>query len=153
MMSSLAEQQFRHIAASPYASGMGKVNIGFGARLKAARTDAGLSGTALGKGLQGGDKDASRATISDWEAERHYPNVWQLQQICVKLSKSADYLLFGDISPTSEKMVQAKVAVEKLNPDERAALVAALGRAPVSDEDLEEKMPVTRRTAEQRGGK
>lgn len=132
---------------------MGKQNIGFGARLKAARVAKKMSGTTLGKGLQGDGKDASRATISDWEAERHFPNVWQLREICLKLSKSADELLFGDISPANEKFVQAKVALEQLGEKERAALFTALGQKPVSDEDLERKMPATRRTADQRGGK
>ena len=132
---------------------MGKLHIGFGARLKAARELKKMSGTTLGKGLQGDGKDASRATISDWEAERHYPNVWQLREICLKLSKSADELLFGDISPANEKLVEAKVAIDKLNDKERAALFVNLERRPVSDDELEAKMPVTRRTADHRGHK
>lgn len=70
--------------------------IGFGERLKDAREAKHISGIKLGKGLQKlGAKNASRQTISDWEAERHYPTVWQLKHLCERLDQSADFLVLG----------------------------------------------------------
>ena len=109
-MSSSTEQFFLHEGAPSYAASMNK--IGFGERLQQRRKELGLSGESLGKGLQPGGKDASRATISDWEAERHYPNVWQLREICLKLNMNSDYFLFGDITNSSaQKLEQIKALV------------------------------------------
>lgn len=70
--------------------------IGFGERLKDAREAKNISGVKLGNGLQKlGAKNASRQTISDWEAERHYPTVWQLKHLCERLDQSADFLVLG----------------------------------------------------------
>lgn len=85
--------------------------IGFGERLKKVREDLGISGAALGKGLQFGG-DASRQSVSDWEAERHYPNVWQLRKLCEKLRKTADFLLFGKEAVSGLTPEAAAVAFE-----------------------------------------
>lgn len=102
---------------------------GFGERLKAARTRAGLSGTELGKGLQL-DGDASRQTVSDWEAERHYPNVWQLAHICAKVDESADALLGlpvrNGLSLSSEEHALL-TAYRNLPENERPAVLRASG--------------------------
>lgn len=68
---------------------------GFGNRLKNARVKAGLSGRELGVGLGHPSGDASRQTINDWEAERHWPNVVQLYRICKKLKVTPDFMLTG----------------------------------------------------------
>lgn len=74
----------------------GRDPIGFGERLKKAREAKKISGVKLGERLQKlGAANASRQTISDWEAERHYPNVWQLKHLCERLVTSADHLVLG----------------------------------------------------------
>lgn len=104
LLSSSTEQLFKHEGAASYAVSMNK--IGFGERLQQRRKELGISGESLGKGLQSGGKDASRATISDWEAERHYPNVWQLREICLKLNMNADFFLFGEISNANTRVIE-----------------------------------------------
>jgi transcriptional regulator with XRE-family HTH domain len=122
-----------------------QTSIGFGLRLKLAREEAKMSGTDLGRNLQPDGKDASRATISDWEKERHYPNVWQLRAICTKLTKSADYFLFGDIKPVSQSLARAKAVVDQLTDEERLALFASIHQEAVSDATLEARMPITKK--------
>jgi transcriptional regulator with XRE-family HTH domain len=125
----------------PYAPAMGKQQplTGFGERLKAARQKAKLSGTALGKGLQI-HGDASRQTVSDWEAERHYPTVWQLHHLCLRLGTSADELLglLGSVSELSEQERALVAAYRTLPATERPAVLRAagatqVGKAPVSE--------------------
>lgn len=119
--------------------------IGFGERLKKARGT--MSGTVFGIGL--GDrpgKDASRQTISDWEAERHYPSVRQLYLACLKLGKGADELLFGRTNPfADEQLAIAAKAVGQLTAQQRADLFEMMARPGVSDATVEEQMPITRR--------
>jgi transcriptional regulator with XRE-family HTH domain len=97
--------------------------FGFGQRLQAARVNKKLTGVQFGKGLQGEDKDASKQTVSDWENERHLPDVWQLREICLRLGVSADYLLFGDKGMTPA-MLEAHAALQKLAPEQRRELLA-----------------------------
>ena len=120
-MSSYAVQSFQHLEAIPYASLMGKPDerekIGFGERLKKAREELHLSGAELGKGLQPGkgeepDSDASRQSVNDWEAERHYPTVWQLRKLCEKLHRTADFLLFGKEAVSGLTPEAARIAFE-----------------------------------------
>ena len=153
-MSSQTEQEFCYVAGVLYARPMGKeahTKIGFGARLKKFREEAGLSGTALGKGLGATvGEDASRQTISDWESERHYPSVRQLFMLCLKLGKGADELLFGRTEPfADEKLATAAKAVGQLTAGQRAELLALLEQPGVSDAHVESKMPVTRKRAKQ----
>ncbi|WP_083944687.1 MULTISPECIES: helix-turn-helix transcriptional regulator [unclassified Variovorax] len=70
-------------------------SFGFGSRLRAARQSRGMTGEELGRGAGEGGKDASKASVSDWENERHYPKADQLRVICMKLDISPDELLFG----------------------------------------------------------
>lgn len=120
-MSSYAVQSFPHLEPLPYAPLMGQPDererIGFGERLKKAREERHLSGTELGKGLQPGkggepDTDASRQSVNDWEAERHYPNVWQLRKLCEKLHRTADFLLFGKEAVAGLTPEAAAIALE-----------------------------------------
>lgn len=157
-MSTCAGQTFRNELATPYAPQMtsegahkesGK--LGFGARLKRARAEAGLSGTELGKGLgEAAGKDASRQTISDWETERHFPSVRQLYLICLKVGKSADELLFGHKDPfTDERMASAAKAVGQLNAQQRQELLQMLAHPGVPDAQVEQQMPATRKLRRQ----
>jgi transcriptional regulator with XRE-family HTH domain len=125
--------------------------LGFGERLKQARTDAGLSGTELGQGLgEVPGKDASRQTISDWERERHFPSVRQLYLICLKVGKSADELLFGHKDPfTDERMATAARAVGQLNSRQRAELLQMLSQPGVPDHQVERQMPATKKLKQQ----
>lgn len=67
----------------------------FGSRLRQIREQRGLTQGALGKGLGTNGKDASKASVSDWEKDAHFPKVDQLILICDRLNISADYLLNG----------------------------------------------------------
>lgn len=118
-------------------------NFGFGARLKAARQKAGLSGTELGKGAGENGKDASKASVSDWENDRHYPKADQLRVICLKLNISSDFLVFGDIKDELN-LIQAETTIQMLSPEQRRALLAKMMGEAAPDSTVEEKMPVTR---------
>jgi transcriptional regulator with XRE-family HTH domain len=104
--------------------------FGFGQRLQAARQAKEMSGTDLGKGLQP-EGNATRQTVSDWENERHLPNVWQLREICLRLKVSADYLLFGQQGMTPE-MLEAHAAMQKLTLEQRRVVLGL--PLPESDE-------------------
>ncbi|WP_307702057.1 helix-turn-helix domain-containing protein [Variovorax paradoxus] len=118
-------------------------NFGFGARLKEARQKAGLSGTELGKGAGENGKDASKASVSDWENDRHYPKADQLRVICLKLNISSDYLVFGDIK-ADLNLIQAETTIQMLTPDQRRALLAKMMGEAAPDSAVEAKMPITR---------
>lgn len=109
--------------------------FGFGERLAMARKEKKLSGEALGKGLQMGG-DASRQTVSDWEKERHYPSVWQLRELCIKLNKTADFLVFGDIKPAAGRA---------LTDEEREVVLRLLAKDGVPSSVIEERMPETKK--------
>lgn len=109
-------------------------SFGFGERLKAARKAMKLSGEELGKGAGGSKgKDATKASVSDWEHERHYPKADQLRVICLKLNVSADDLIFGDIKAHAN-MAQAKSAVQALTAEQRSELLRSLQQAPAPDD-------------------
>jgi DNA-binding transcriptional regulator YiaG len=83
------------ILASLIAAHTEEPKTGFGERLKAARKMEGLSQEELGRRAGEGGKDASKASVSDWEHERHYPKADQLRTMCMRLGVCADELLFG----------------------------------------------------------
>ena len=121
--SSSTRQQFRNQEPAPYAPGMtNTTSFGFGERLREARKAARLTGAELGKGAGESGRDASKASVSDWESERHYPKADQLRVICLKLNISADHLVFGDIK-SELKMLQAEATIEMLTPEQRRALL------------------------------
>ena len=73
--------------------------VGFGKRLRNVREVKGLSGAEFGKGIGYPEgKDATRQSINDWEAERHYPNAWQLREICRKYDVDPTWLVTGERS-------------------------------------------------------
>lgn len=104
----------------------------FGSRLAAARKAKGLSQTELGKGLNTGGEDANKAVVSGWENNHHHPRVDQLMTLCKRLGVSADYLLFGEVSATYRA---AEEAAERLNDQERAALLSKLQGDPSDPDD------------------
>ena len=112
----------RHEQGFSYASRMERKSFGFGKRLKAAREKLGMSGTTLGKGAGENGRDASKASVSDWEHERHYPKADQLRVICLKLNINVDELIFGDIRENMQ-MIQAESAIRALTPEQRQILV------------------------------
>lgn len=146
MQSSSTVLLFRHEDARPYAQTMAndERGFGFGARLRAARERVGLTGAELGKGAGENGKDASKASVSDWEHERHYPKADQLRVICLKLNIAVDDLIFGDIKEHI-KVVQAESAIQALTPGQRLSLLEKmLNRAhAVSDGRVEEVLPPT----------
>lgn len=128
--SSSTRQQFSHEGTSLYAQTMqNKNNFGFGARLRAARKATGLTGADLGKGAGENGKDASKASVSDWENDRHYPKADQLRVICLKLKISADHLVFGDLKDELN-LIQAENILQTLSD---AQLQALLQRMRVPD--------------------
>jgi transcriptional regulator with XRE-family HTH domain len=93
----------------------------FGTRLKQVREAKGITQKTLGKGLGARGKDASKASLSDWEGGDHFPKVDQLIIICERLSASADYLLFGKEVATGLSPEVAALArqIEALPPQRR----------------------------------
>lgn len=131
-----------HETSSLYAQTMDKsASFGFGDRLKQARTNAKLSGAELGRGA--GDKpgkDASKQSVADWEAERHYPKADQLRLICLKLNISSDYLIFGDLKKDAE-LAKAASVVQALSGDQRRKLLAMMMGPAVPDGDVAKHLP------------
>lgn len=117
-----------------------KPGFGFGERLKAARTLAGLSGAELGKGAGENGRDATRQSVSDWENGRHYPKADQLRIICLRLNVSADHLIFGDLRQ-SVAMAKATSAVQELTEDQRRELLAMMLGPAASDNHVEKHLP------------
>ena len=127
----------RHDAGIPYAQTMSKKSFGFGARLKAAREAAGLTGTELGRGAGENGKDASKQSVADWEKERHYPKADQLRVICLKLNINLDDLIFGDIKE-EVKVLHAVSAVQQLSEHQRMAFLAKMLGPTAPDERVGE---------------
>lgn len=117
-----------------------KNSFGFGERLRAARVAAGLSGTDLGRGAGENGRDASKASVSDWEHERHYPKADQLRVICLKLNIAVDDLIFGDVKEHI-KVIQAESAIQALTPEQRMTLLAKMMGPAASDSRVEEFIP------------
>lgn len=91
----------------------------FGERLAQARKDAKLTGESLGAKLV---PQVSKQTIAHWEANRHFPVVPHVRQLCEILQVSADALLLGranGMSPAARALAQA---YDALDPAARARL-------------------------------
>lgn len=131
-----------HYDASLYAQKMDKsASFGFGARLKAARQAAKLSGAELGRGAgEKPGKDASKQSVADWEAERHYPKADQLRLICLKLNISADQLIFGDIKKDPQ-LEKAASVVQALTEDQRKKLLAMMLGPAIPDGEVAKHLP------------
>ena len=142
LKSSSAVPIVSHEAAISYAQEMDKsASFGFGARLKKARTTAKLSGAELGRGAgEKPGKDASKQSVADWEAERHYPKADQLRLICLKLNISADYLIFGDIKKDAE-LEKAASVVQALTEEQRKKLLSMMLGPAVPDGKVAEHLP------------
>jgi transcriptional regulator with XRE-family HTH domain len=118
LWSSRAIQFFRHKVPSLYAFGM-LLGSTFGERLAQARKDAKLSGESLGGKLA---PPVSKQTIAHWEANRHFPVVTHVRQICEILGVSADALVLGranGMSPAARALAQA---YDDLEPAARSRL-------------------------------
>jgi transcriptional regulator with XRE-family HTH domain len=116
-------------------------SFGFGARLKEARMAAKLSGAELGRGAgEKPGKDASKQSVADWEAERHYPKADQIRLICLKLNTSADYLIFGDIKRDAE-LAKAASVVQALTDEQRKKLLAMMLGPAVPDGEVAKHLP------------
>lgn len=116
--------------------------MSFGARLAAARKDAGMTQTELGKGLGTDGSDASKSVVYGWEKDQHYPRVDQLMVICRKLGCSSDYLLFGEERIVSPRVQAARKAVSELSDEERLALLAAIQQEPIPDHVVAKRLPL-----------
>ena len=102
-----------------------KNSFGFGSRLRAARQQAGLTGAELGIETGENGKNASKASVSDWENDRHYPKADQLRAICIKLKISADHLVLGDIKEELN-LLHAENVIQSLTDAQRQALLARM---------------------------
>lgn len=118
------------------------ISFGFGERLREARKAARLTGAELGKGAGESGRDASKASVSDWESERHYPKADQLRVICLKLNISADHLVFGDIR-NDVKMLQAEATIEVLTPEQRRVLLEKMIGGVAPDQGPKRRLPAT----------
>jgi transcriptional regulator with XRE-family HTH domain len=116
--------------------------MSFGARLAAARKDAGLTQADLGLGLGTDGADASKSVVYGWEKDQHYPRVDQLMLICRKLRVSADFLLFGDEVVVNPKVEAAKQVVDALTDEERLALFAAIHQPAVPEDKAARHLPL-----------
>lgn len=125
----------RHELAGSYAPEMERKTFGFGQRLKAAREKVGMSGTTLGIGAGENGRNASKASVSDWEHERHYPKADQLRVICLKLNINVDDLIFGDIREQMQ-MIQAESAIRALSPEQRQMLIERMSSSAAAPEDV-----------------
>lgn len=121
------------------------MSFGFGERLRSARKRAGLTGEELGKGAGENGKDASKASVSDWEHERHYPKADQLRIICLKLGITADDLIFGDLKDA--KLRQAAGTLQGLNEEQKRALMSMMMASATGDKQVEAKLPITKARA------
>jgi len=124
-------------------------SFGFGARLRAARIAKNITGEELGKGCGPEGRDASKASVSDWENERHYPKADQLRIICLKLNIGADHLIFGDLQ-ADQKALAAASAVQQLTEEQRRTLFRSMMADAVPDSTVEHRMPITRQRAAKR---
>lgn len=118
-------------------------SFGFGERLRAARLARDITGEELGRGVGPDGKDASKASVSDWERERHYPKADQLRIICMKLGISSDELLFGQVV-ADKQVMQAASVVQSLTEDQRRQLFREMMGPAASDRVVEQRMPITR---------
>lgn len=80
-----------------------------------------MSGEELGKGAGEWGKDASKASVSDWEHERHYPKADQLRVICMKLDVSPEHLLFGKRRDYETNIYRMREMVRTMTEQEREA--------------------------------
>jgi transcriptional regulator with XRE-family HTH domain len=111
LWSSRTIQFFRHKVTNSYASRM-LLGATFGERLAQARKDAKLSGQSLGDKLS---PSVSKQTIAHWEANRHFPILPHVRQLCEILGVSADSLVLGrvnGISPAARALAHAYDALE-----------------------------------------
>lgn len=91
----------------------------FGERLAQARKDAKLTGESLGVKLA---PPVSKQTIAHWEANRHFPVVSHVRQLCEILQVSADALVLGHVSGLSPAARSLAQAYDALQPAARARL-------------------------------
>jgi transcriptional regulator with XRE-family HTH domain len=131
-----------HEEPIPYAQTMDKrASFGFGARLKQARLESKMTGAELGKGVgEKMGKDASKQSVADWEAERHYPKADQLRLICLKLNVSSDSLIFGDIKKDTE-LEKAASVVQALTEEQRKKLLAMMLGPAIPDQQVAKHLP------------
>lgn len=99
-----------------------------------------MSGIELGRGAGENGKDASKQSVSDWEAERHYPKADQLRVICLKLNIAVDDLIFGDVKEHI-KVIQAESAIQALTEEQRRDLLAKMLGPAASDAHVERFIP------------
>jgi len=62
--------------------------VSIGARIREAREDLGMTGSALAEKI-----GSDAATISRWEHDRREPDAGHLRALCDALGVTADYLL------------------------------------------------------------
>jgi transcriptional regulator with XRE-family HTH domain len=98
--------------------------MGFGERLKQARHNAGLTGTALGA-LCGVEKMA----VSHWEHERHPPSLDQLMVICKACKVTAAWLIDGANGELSPEALRLAHEFDSAGPEKREFLLASLSLA------------------------
>jgi len=144
----LDEQLTCHEGTASYAQNMSEQET-FGDRLRRRMKEKNITMPELGRGLKPRkngvlDGDLGRAAVYGWLNGNGFPNVMQLAAICQKLDTSADFLLFGNKVAVSPKVERAAQVMMELSDEERLALFAVIQGPSVSDEQVEQVMPITR---------
>jgi transcriptional regulator with XRE-family HTH domain len=124
------------------------IRQGVGMRLKAAREGKQLSQLDVARRF-----DVTKATVSAWETGIGDPGIYRLRELSRLYGVAADAILLEDsLTPDSMKFaVEFDSLTEKQKSTFRAVWMAFVSEA-VSDNDVEQKMPVTRAVREPSGG-
>ena len=113
--------------------------IGFGQRMAAARTLRGLTQDEVGEHFGTG-----KGTISAWEKGRADPSSFKLAVLCKLYGVSADSLLWEN--SLSKDAMKIAAEYDSLSVGQQVTLRTvwdALVTKAVSDQQVEEKMPIT----------
>lgn len=116
------------------------VRLGVGMRLAAAREDKKMTQDNIAKRFS-----INKGTVSAWETGRGDPGIYRLKELAKLYDVSADALLWED-SLTRDAM---KVAAQfdELNEKQKGVFYAiweAYVRTAVTDQQVEERMPITK---------
>lgn len=120
----------------------------FGARLKAARTAAGLTLDGVAKRLTEDGYRTIKQTVGAWESGRNLPDPLVLKRLAKLYDHSTDALLW-DSAPSLEAMQfasQYDALTERQRRTFKAVWVAFIQQG-ATDTEVESRMPVTQPAA------
>lgn len=119
----------------------------FGQRLRRAILAADVTQTRLGE-----DVGRTKGAVSQWVNDESEPDLRTLAKICERLQVSADYLVRGIEARYLDEQTAAIVArVSSLDESARGGLHELIFGPAVADDEVERRMPATKKFA--RGGR